>query len=54
MGLERTFGDFDARRGNLPTYLLLFEWTFRVDTTTPLVLTVMSPSTTKTTKPNLT
>jgi len=28
MGLERIFGDFDARRGNLPTYLLHFKWTF--------------------------
>jgi len=35
MGLERIFGDFDARRGNLPTYLIHFKWTFHVDRTTP-------------------
>jgi len=35
MGLERIFGDFDGRRGNLPTYQIHFKWTFHVDKTTP-------------------
>jgi len=34
VGLERIFGDFDARRGNLPTNLIHFKWTFHVDITT--------------------
>ena len=32
MGLERIFGDFDARP---PTYLIHFKWTFDVDISTP-------------------
>jgi len=31
MGLEHIFGDSDARRGNLPTYVIHFKWTFDVD-----------------------
>jgi len=33
MGLERIFGDFDARPS---TYLIHFKWTFDVDISTPL------------------
>jgi len=33
MGLERIFGDFDARP---PTYLIHFKWTFHVNISSPL------------------
>jgi len=37
MGQECIFGDFDARRGNLPTYLIHFKWTFHVGISTPIL-----------------